>query len=190
MKRNHLDRGLRTQWWIEWRDKQPVRSALATSLLHHWVPVVKSRLAKNRVEQKTPCSWQGLANAVWRNPETLWRWRNGKHRLSADDFLCLSSVLRVPVTDFFPEPIMWVASATETLCGSAWSNKQFYAYAAYCLSQPRTFNPHLDRDVVANIQESLLYEFKCSSEVELAIMDVGERMGSLLTKWEDELHDD
>ncbi len=127
-----------SDWWIRWRDDDPVKAEFAKAHAEHWVAVVDLALKRNAKDGIDPCSWTGLAGiavAMHVDPGHMSRQKKGGHPgLNGHFFLALAAVLNEPIEKFFPEKGLWIAMATERLCRTSVTRGEADMFASYCLN--------------------------------------------------------
>ena len=125
-------------WWIRYRDEEPVKEEFAKVHAAHWVSVVAGVLERNAGNGKTPNSWTGvagMAGAMHIDPGHMSRQKKGGHPgLSGHFFLALAAILDVPLESLFPGKATWIAEATIRLCRASVSHEESRLFAAYCLA--------------------------------------------------------
>jgi transcriptional regulator with XRE-family HTH domain len=126
---------LTTDWWLCWRDSDPVLSSLMRARAEHLSETITKVLRQNKNTQREPSSFTSLASLLSRNAVNLWRWRSGASDPTLSDILSLAQILGVPVGELFPASSSLVARATYLLCGTDQvSQSEAILYAEYRLS--------------------------------------------------------
>ena len=105
---------LPVNWWILWRDRDPVRKALVMAQTLHWVGILQAHLIKNSAQPNRPATWAAVAACLNRDVANIKRWKAGKQtRYAPSDFLALAGCVGLDVRELFPTNTQWVAGAFE-----------------------------------------------------------------------------
>jgi transcriptional regulator with XRE-family HTH domain len=131
-------------WWIEYRDADPVHTALVMADALHFLPLVDTALADNKARGKDPWTKAALAKRLGRNPSNVWRLLSGESEPSSHDLRSIASILAIPVAELFPSEQDRIAKAAEYLCNKRVGYVDSMAYAAYRLASADGENGHLD----------------------------------------------
>lgn len=141
-------------WWIRWRDHDPVRTALVQSHCEFWVGIVDELLIRNEEQQQFPGDWQELAKAVLRNRKNLERWRGGKQfRYPPHDFLAMAGVLRIESSELIPNNLHWVAASARLMCKNGFTPEECRVFAACCLLQCGRDNIDVSPEIIATAMD-------------------------------------
>lgn len=128
-----------SDWWIRYRDQEPVKDEFAKTHAAHWVAVVADVLDRNAGKGRTPSSWTGVAGmacAMHVDPGHMSRQKKGGHPgLNGHFFLALAAILDVPFESLFPTKQAWIADATDRLCRGSITRQEAQIFAAYSLAE-------------------------------------------------------
>lgn len=138
---------LPADWWIRWRDRDPVEDKLARAHVKFWITVLGEALRKNKEIGRQPSSWEAFADAIHRDWANFSRRRAGGHaRLSPQEFLAMASVVGLPTSALFPDTGDWIARTTKLLCRDSIGPDEAEIYARYSVA-------HLQLDRSRAIEE-------------------------------------
>lgn len=132
---------LPANWWIQWRDEDPIHAALVQAHCVYWSGCVDEVLSENERTDRGPHSWEHIAAALYRDARNLRRWYRGRqYRYAPHAFLALSAVVGIEVSELFPASLTWMATTVRILCGSGASPVRYSSgdcriLAACCLLQ-------------------------------------------------------
>jgi hypothetical protein len=151
---------LNDRWWVQWRDIDPVRSALLGAHAFHFDRVLQQRLQQNKCKKESPESYHDLANLLGRDVATLFRWREGETEMGRMDIDAVADSLGLPAGDLFPPRETKIAVAVSILCDypiEAYPEIGFKprAYAAYRLAGPIRCNGELDQQMMAKVAAAI-----------------------------------
>ena len=131
----------RVNWWVRWRDREPVRHALVAAHREHWVPAVEAALRRNADSGRSPMTFTQVSQLLGIGVVNFFRWRAGKTArespsLTGHDFQTLAEILDIPTAGLFPQPCDQLTRAVMRLCRRRASERDARALAAYCLALP------------------------------------------------------
>lgn len=175
----HLDLAF-SEWWIIWRDREPVRTALNRALVMHCESRIEEILSTNKVSGREPASWGKLATAIGREPGNMTRVRQGKQRASTSDLYAIAMALKLPVEDLFPDRRSWLQLAVSHLCNGQLPPQYVEAYVRYVDSDPKGYNPHLDRIALESVRDGMAGRLDAVSDLERAIENSARHIGKTL----------
>ena len=119
-------------WWIEYRDVDPVRRAFRLTDVQHWHPLIDDALERNKELHRSPSTWTALADRLGRNSSNIYRlFTSGESGPSIDDLRSVASILGLPVTDFWMSDRDRIAKAAWTLCRGEAKLVETTAYVVY-----------------------------------------------------------
>jgi len=173
--------GLSTDVWVDGRDREPIKESLVIAHSLHWAPVLAKALRRNKEQGKCPRSFQELAGHLRRDLRNIYRWKAGQYSGSTSDFLALSMIVNLPVSDFFPREAWWVGRAAAILCGDTVPVEDCLLYGAYCAAHPRRSNPELDPEAVLAIAADLGGSHD-RAKLEATIVATARHVGDVLLK--------
>ena len=125
---------LPVNWWILWRDRDPVRKALVMAQTLHWVGILQAHLIKNSAQPNRPATWAAVAACLNRDVANIKRWKAGKQtRYAPSDFLALAGCVGLDVRELFPTNTQWVAGAVQLLLREAIPSSEATIFSAYCV---------------------------------------------------------
>jgi hypothetical protein len=151
---------LQELWWVQWRDVEPVRSALLAAHALHFDQVLTRQLRKNQKRKRLPDSYIGLAHLLGRDVASLFRWREGQSEMTRMDVDAVADSLDIRAGILFPSPITKIALAASYLGGYSLEGYpgiavEPRAYAAYRLAAPAVQNGDLDKASLGRVLGSL-----------------------------------
>jgi hypothetical protein len=119
-------------WWIMYRDVDPVRRALRQTDVQHWHPLIEKALERNKELRRSPSTFAALAERLARDPTSIYRIiTSGKSGASIDDLRSIASILGLPVTAFWMSDRDRIAKAARTLCRGGAGLVETTAYVIY-----------------------------------------------------------
>lgn len=141
-------------WWIRWRDREPVRSALAQAHCAYWAEVVDEVLLDNERACRYPQSWTDVAQGMHRHVKNVERWREGRQQNYAPAaYLALSALLGIEASELVPGNLRWVATALRVLTEGQFTTEQCRPLAACVLCQSGDAPLTVDRDLLVRALE-------------------------------------
>lgn len=157
---------LPVDWWIKWRDEEPVQAALVQSHCVFWTGLVDEILLRNEREGTSPSTWRELALHLCRHPKNFDRWRYGKQfNYAPHAFLSLASTLGLEVSEFMPSNLQWVAAAVRVLCSNGFTPEHCRLFAACCFQQPDAEQLDISLDSLRAAQDLC----RCSHDPEVVL---------------------
>jgi hypothetical protein len=172
---------LNESWWVQWRDVDPVRSALRAAHALHFDRLLQQKLQQNKRKKQRPGSYHDLANLLGRDVASLFRWREGETEMGRMDVDAVADSLGVPAGRLFPPRETKIAVAASILCDySIETYPQIglkpRAYAAYRLAGPVPCNGELDHEAMARVAASMDARGACNGGVKDWIWEVVYRL--------------
>ena len=150
---------LPSNWWIVWRDVEPVRSALIEVQTKFWVDAVQESLIQNASDSSDsgwPSTWREVAKRICRNVGNLKRWKTGQQtRYAPMDFLALAGSAGLNARDLLPDNITWVARATAMLCKNRIGELESRIFATLCVALPPESKIEISAESIAQIAHLL-----------------------------------
>jgi hypothetical protein len=145
-------------WWIDYRDVDPVRRAFRLTDVQHWQPLIEKALERNKELRRSPSTWAALADRLARNASNVYRkYRSGESELSYDDLRSIASILSLPVAAFWMSDRDRIAKAARTLCRGGAALVETTAYVVYRETGPAVEDSQLDprclREVIRIVQQ-------------------------------------
>jgi hypothetical protein len=145
-------------WWIEYRDVDPVRHAFRLTDVQHWHPLIEKALERNKELRRGPSTWTVLADRLGRNASNVYRtYTSGQSEPTIDDLRSIASILGLPVTAFWMCDRDRKAKAARTLCRGGADLVETTAYVVYRETGPAVEDSQLDprclRDVIRIVQQ-------------------------------------
>src|SRR5262249_46481525 len=145
-------------WWIEYRDVDPVRRAFRLTDVQHWHPLIDATLQRNKELRRSPNTWTALADRLGRNASNVYRtFTSGESEPSNDDLRSIASILGLPVTAFWMSDRDRIAKAARTLCRGGADLVETTAYVVYGETRPAVEDSQLDprclREVIRIVQQ-------------------------------------
>jgi hypothetical protein len=145
-------------WWIKYRDVDPVRRALRLTDVQHWHPLIEKALERNKELHRSPNTWAALADRLGRNASNIYRtFTSGESEPSNDDLRSLASILGLPMTAFWMSDRDRIAKAARILCKGEANLVETTAYVIYRETGPAIEDSQLDprclREVIRIVQQ-------------------------------------
>jgi hypothetical protein len=132
-------------WWIDYRDVDPVRGAFRLTDAQHWFPLIAMALKRNKELRCSPSTLEALADKLGRNVSNIFRvYKKGESEPSMDDLRSLASILNIPETDLWMNTRDRKAKAAWTLCKGRAELVETTAYVVYRESAPAVEDGQLD----------------------------------------------
>jgi hypothetical protein len=145
-------------WWIDYRDVDPVRRAFRQTDVQHWHPVIEKALERNKELRRSPSTWTALADRLGRNASNIYRlFTSGESEPTNDDLRSIASILSLAVTDLWMSDRDRIAKAAKTLCKGRAHLVDTTAYVVYREIGPAVEDSQLDprcvREVIRIVQQ-------------------------------------
>jgi transcriptional regulator with XRE-family HTH domain len=149
---------LAVDWWIEYRDVDPVRRAFRLTDVEYWHRLIEKTLEKNKELHRNPSTWTALADKLGRNISNIYRiFTSGESKPSIDDLRSIASILGLPVTDFLMNDRDRNAKAAKILCREKVELFEITAYVVYRQTGPTVEDGQLDprclRELIGFVQQ-------------------------------------
>jgi hypothetical protein len=174
-------------WWINYRDVDPVRRAFRRADVEHWHPLIDATLKKNKELHRRPSSWIALAHILGRDPTTVFRiYKSGESEPRTDDLRSIAMILGLDVTDFLMTNRDRIAKAAKILCKGKVQLFETTAYFVYrekgSADEDIQLDPRRLREVI-----SIVKQIGTVQKAESSIRNVGRCLESSLqeaqNKW-------
>jgi hypothetical protein len=145
-------------WWIDYRDVDPVRRAFRLTDVQHWHPLIDATIQRNKELRRSPSTWTALADRLGRNASNIHRlFKSGESEPSIDDLRSIASILSLSVTDFLMNDRDRIAKAAKTLCRGRAHLVETTAYVVYRETGPAVEDSQLDprclREVIRIVKQ-------------------------------------
>jgi hypothetical protein len=140
-------------WWIEFRDVDPVRGAFRRTDVEHWGRLIEETLKSNKKLGRSPSTQAALADRLGRHASNLIRvFMTGKSEASVDDLRSIAMILDLPVTAFWMSNRDRIAKAARILCVGGANLGETMAYVIY-------------RETGSRVEDSRRLDERCLREV-------------------------
>jgi hypothetical protein len=168
---------LNGRWWVQWRDVDPVRSALLAAHALHFDRVLQKELRQNKSKKRSPASYHDLAKLLGRDVASLFRWREGETELGRLDIDAVADSLGLPAGRLFPLQETKIGAAASILCDYPIETYpqiglKSRAYAAYRLAGPVACNGELDQETMMKVAATIDPRRACTGSVKDWIWEV------------------
>jgi hypothetical protein len=145
-------------WWIDYRDVDPVRRAFRLTDVQYWHPLIQDVLESNKKLRCNPSSWLELAERLRRDPTTIFKnVRAGTSQLSYFDLRSIATILNLPPTALWMSDRDRISKAAHTLCSGEANPHETMAYYLYREARPAVEDSQLDprglREVIRIMQQ-------------------------------------
>jgi hypothetical protein len=169
-------------WWIDYRDVDPVRCAFRRTDVEHWHPLIEKALDRNKELRRNPSTWAALADRLGRNMSNIYRiYTSGEGEPSNNDLRSLASILGLPVTVLWMSDRDRIAKAAKTLCRVGVDLVETTAYVVYRETGPAVEDGQLDQRCLREVIR-IVHQISTVQSAESSIWNVARRLESSLAE--------